>query len=140
VRRADNLTTFMCRLSKTLGASTSWSPKGLPRPVMGLLFIIHCIEASATINRHWKTRVGIATRLWAGLSGVHILAGCSLLQNVQTVSGPKCPSIKWARGLRRRGLMLTTHFYLVPRLRMSGTTSTLRLHAFMAWGGCTLRF
>ena len=34
MRRADNLTTFMSRLSKNLGASTSWNPKGLPRPVM----------------------------------------------------------------------------------------------------------
>jgi hypothetical protein len=39
VRRADNLTTFMCRLSRNLGASTSWNPKGLSRPVMGLLDI-----------------------------------------------------------------------------------------------------
>jgi len=37
VRRADNLTTFMCRLSWNLGASTSWNPQGLSRPVMGLL-------------------------------------------------------------------------------------------------------
>jgi hypothetical protein len=37
VRRADNLTTFMCRLSTNLGASTSWTPQGLSRPVMGLL-------------------------------------------------------------------------------------------------------
>jgi len=37
VRSADNLTTFMCRLSWNLGASTSWNPQGLPRPVMGLL-------------------------------------------------------------------------------------------------------
>jgi hypothetical protein len=29
----------MCRLSKNLGASTSWSPKGLSRPVMGLLYL-----------------------------------------------------------------------------------------------------
>jgi hypothetical protein len=29
----------MCRLSKNLGASTSWSPKGLPRPVMELLYL-----------------------------------------------------------------------------------------------------
>jgi hypothetical protein len=36
--RADNLTTFMCRLSRILGASTSWNPKGLSRPVMGLLY------------------------------------------------------------------------------------------------------
>jgi len=39
VRRADNLTTFMSRLSWNLGASTSWNPKGLPRPVMGMLYL-----------------------------------------------------------------------------------------------------
>ena len=39
VRRADNLTTFMCRLSWNLGASTSWNPQGLFRPVMGLLYL-----------------------------------------------------------------------------------------------------
>ena len=38
VRRADNLTTFMCRLSWNLGASPSWKPQGLSRPVMGLPF------------------------------------------------------------------------------------------------------
>ena len=37
MRRADNLATFMCRLSLNLGASTSWNPQGLSRPVMGLL-------------------------------------------------------------------------------------------------------
>jgi hypothetical protein len=37
-RRADNLTTFMFRLSWNLGASTSWNPQGLSRPVMGLLY------------------------------------------------------------------------------------------------------
>jgi hypothetical protein len=39
VLRADNLTTFLCRLSGNLGASTSWNPQGLSRPVMGLLYI-----------------------------------------------------------------------------------------------------
>jgi len=38
VRRADNLTTFMCRLSWNLGTSTSWNPQGLSRLVMGVLF------------------------------------------------------------------------------------------------------
>jgi hypothetical protein len=38
LRRADNLATFMCRLSWNLEASTSWNPQGLSRPVMGLLF------------------------------------------------------------------------------------------------------
>jgi hypothetical protein len=39
VRRADNLATFMCRLSRILRASTSWNPKGLSRPVMGVLYL-----------------------------------------------------------------------------------------------------
>jgi len=36
---ADNLTTFMCRLSWNLGVSTSWNPQGLSRLVMGLLYL-----------------------------------------------------------------------------------------------------
>jgi hypothetical protein len=40
VRRADNLTTFKCRLSWNLGDSTSWNPQGLSRPVMGLLYLL----------------------------------------------------------------------------------------------------
>ena len=50
VHRADNLTTFMCRLSWNLGTSTSWNPEGLPRPVMGLLYFYvyyecaYCLE------------------------------------------------------------------------------------------------
>jgi hypothetical protein len=37
VRRADNLTAFMCRLSWNLGASTFWNPPGLSSPITGLL-------------------------------------------------------------------------------------------------------
>jgi hypothetical protein len=32
-RRADDLNTFICRLSWKLGASTSWNPQVLFRPV-----------------------------------------------------------------------------------------------------------
>jgi len=39
VRRADNLSTFMCRLSRNLGASTSWYPQCLSKPVMGLHYL-----------------------------------------------------------------------------------------------------
>jgi len=39
VLRADNLTNFMYRLSCNLGASNSWNPQGLSRPVMGLLYL-----------------------------------------------------------------------------------------------------
>jgi len=40
VCRADNCTTFMCRMSWNLGASTFWNPQGLSRPVMGLLYLL----------------------------------------------------------------------------------------------------
>ena len=40
MRRVDDLTTFMFRLSWNLGASTSWNPQGLYRPVMGLLYLL----------------------------------------------------------------------------------------------------
>jgi hypothetical protein len=36
---ADNLTTFMCRMSRNLGALTSWNPQGLSGLVMGLLYV-----------------------------------------------------------------------------------------------------
>ena len=39
VHRSWQPSTFMCQLSWNLGASTSWNPQGLPRPVMGLRFL-----------------------------------------------------------------------------------------------------
>ena len=39
VRWADNLTTFICRVSGNLGASNSWKRQRLSRPVMRLLYI-----------------------------------------------------------------------------------------------------
>jgi hypothetical protein len=39
VRRADNLTTFMCRVSWIRGASTSWNTMSLSRPVRWLLYL-----------------------------------------------------------------------------------------------------
>jgi hypothetical protein len=42
VYRADNLTTFMCRLSANLGPSTSWSLKSLSRDYYVSIWIIIC--------------------------------------------------------------------------------------------------
>jgi hypothetical protein len=39
VRRADNLTTFMCRLSSNVAVSTSWNPKGLYRDCLTFLLV-----------------------------------------------------------------------------------------------------
>jgi len=48
VHRADNFTTFMCRLTRHLGASTSWNIKGLSRPVQVLLEL-YITKASYTM-------------------------------------------------------------------------------------------
>jgi hypothetical protein len=39
VPTADNLTTFMCRVSWNVGSSTFWHPQGLPRPLQGSLYL-----------------------------------------------------------------------------------------------------
>jgi hypothetical protein len=59
--RTDNLTTFLRRLSKNLGASTSWNPKGLTRPVMGLLYLYLTIfmETKEVINAMPGQRYGV---------------------------------------------------------------------------------
>jgi hypothetical protein len=44
----------MCRLSRNNGTSTSWNPKGLSRPVVGKLYLLH----STFIGRN-----GVATRI-----------------------------------------------------------------------------
>jgi len=60
VRRADNLPTFMYQLSWNLGASTSWNPQGLSRPVTGLLFTFFLYQSSLlrgkaeTRNTVWR--------------------------------------------------------------------------------------
>ena len=77
MRTANNLTTFMCRLPWNLGASTSWNPLGLFRPVMGLLYL--CFTAVMgqlqyslphfLSNKHCK-RVRIAE--WRRFSALHM--------------------------------------------------------------------
>jgi len=39
LRRIDNFTTLMCRLSWNLGSLTSWNLQDLSRPVQGLLYL-----------------------------------------------------------------------------------------------------
>ena len=52
VRRVDNLITFMYQLSWNLGASTSWNPQGLSRPVMGLLYLYFTVWYSESYGRN----------------------------------------------------------------------------------------
>jgi hypothetical protein len=53
MRRADNLTAYICWLFCNLGASTPWNPQGLSRPVMGLLYL-H-LYGSAVGTEAWGT-------------------------------------------------------------------------------------
>jgi len=39
VRKADNLTTFICRKTRNLEASKLWNPQDLSRPEQGLFYI-----------------------------------------------------------------------------------------------------
>jgi hypothetical protein len=57
VRRAKNLTTFMCRVSWNLGASNSWNPQGLWRPVMGLLYLYLYLTCAILQNHRREIQV-----------------------------------------------------------------------------------
>jgi hypothetical protein len=48
---ADNLTTFMCRLSRNLGDSTSWNPKGLSRPVTQVTLSETAVSVCQSLDR-----------------------------------------------------------------------------------------
>jgi hypothetical protein len=54
VRRSDNLTTFVCRLSRNSEASTSWNPKGLSRPVAGKLYLFFNKLVYVSMTTHRK--------------------------------------------------------------------------------------
>jgi len=43
VRKADNLTTILCRCHINLGTLTSWNPLGHSRRVMGVLYLCFVI-------------------------------------------------------------------------------------------------
>ena len=61
MRGADNLTTFMCRLSRNSGASTSWNPKDLSRPVAGKLYLyltlLHSLDIYVLDRVHYSEHV-----------------------------------------------------------------------------------
>jgi hypothetical protein len=65
----------MCRLSRNLGASTSWNPQGLSRPVMELLYLLlHRVNWEKNIIHTIKSRKAN----WIG----HILRRNCILEHV----------------------------------------------------------
>ena len=84
----------------------------------------------------WDSSVGIATVY--GLDGPVIESrwGGDFLYPSRPALRPTQPPIQWVMGLSRgesdRGVALTTHLHLAPRLRKSRAMHLLHLWAFVA--------
>ena len=50
MRKTDNFTTFMCRMSSNLRVSTFWIPQRLSRPVMRLLYLLFSLSSLLFID------------------------------------------------------------------------------------------
>jgi hypothetical protein len=60
VRRTDNLTILMCRLSSNLGASTYLNPQGLSRAVLGLLYLLYKnVNRYSAVSTKRQVKVGL---------------------------------------------------------------------------------
>jgi hypothetical protein len=69
VRRAHNLTTFICRLSWNLGASNFWNSQDLSRPVMGLLYIYVYMSVYCLTYIHTCIYVFVIVHFFGLISG-----------------------------------------------------------------------
>jgi hypothetical protein len=61
MRRADNLTTFMCQLPWNLAASYSWNPQHLSRPVQGLLYPLYVFVCASC----WSHKINYNRVVWS---------------------------------------------------------------------------
>ena len=89
---ADNLTTFMCRLSWNLGASTFWNPQGLSRPVMGLLLYDMCFDHIHSVLLIWFVfcyEYCLCNQNYGGLK--------QLLFHLCTQGSATCYSVLWLK-------------------------------------------
>jgi len=85
VRRADSLTTFMCRLSWNLGASTSWNPQGLFRPVMCAFVQLLLQWKSNTCYTFWVCIWCLRYQAWCTWT-ILSYVGCPAVQYFPTLS------------------------------------------------------
>jgi len=77
VFRIDKLTTFTYRLSRSLGASTSWNPQSLSRPIQKLLYLyLYALGRQIGLTRLVQDLIPVhcvALRLEGGLIGPSLL-------------------------------------------------------------------
>jgi len=93
VRRADKRVTFICRLSWNMGASISWNPQGLSRPVMGLLYLyVHYMPTLPSGSHKYLSRNKrkVCARLQIPETNIFIVGRneVRIEANVTTVSPP----------------------------------------------------
>jgi hypothetical protein len=81
---------------------------------------ISCL--STPVESNWVRRSGVRIQVWQKFFS--LLQKFSILFNVYRNS--------FSRVKRRRGLMLSAHFHILSRLRMSGALPIRLLYAFMA--------
>ena len=77
----------MCRLSWNLGTSTSWNPKGLSRPVMGLLYfylllcrtkvLLSSGPTDTSISEAGAASTAVFSKLWVKRQGYKIFYSLS---------------------------------------------------------------
>ena len=87
MRRADNLTIFMCRLSWNLGASAFWNPLCLPRPVMGLLYFylyLLCAQSNVLCSK-WNFSSKILLIIWMFIQSVVIWVSTAVIAMIQVL-------------------------------------------------------
>ena len=65
MRRTDNLTTFACRLSRNLEASTSWNPPDLNRDYCNFTWFFQAATDILLYNRPWPSiSVAVRSKVW----------------------------------------------------------------------------
>jgi hypothetical protein len=103
VRRADNLTTFMCQLSRNSGASASRNPKGLSRSVAGNLYlckvafaVVYNVKGHVTAHRSLATSPGLHDSAFETHQGHKI---CLLSISLRMSVGSSQSTVKSAQGI-----------------------------------------
>jgi len=74
MRRTDNLTTFICRLSWNMGTPTSWNSQGFSKLVMGLLCFYFKFCISYLCTQRWQVKgkgkgKAVLLQAWSGPEG-----------------------------------------------------------------------
>ena len=110
VPRADNTTTVMWWLSWNLGASTSWNPLGLTRPVMELVYpfffftstyfrsIFNCSDCTApnsVVGTNYAAQ-GHCTMMSLPIRHIHLI---TCMQGFRTVTFRTCSRIRKFRDI-----------------------------------------